>query len=380
MRDYYEILGVARDADEDAIKKAYRKVAVKYHPDRSKDPEAPEKFKEATEAFEVLSDPEKRAMYDRYGHEGVRGRVSTAGSSIDDILGGGLGDLFGDLFGSIFGGGGGSRRGRRKGADLQTEIELELEDTIAEQTRTLKINRSTLCKYCGGSGAEPGSSPARCDTCGGKGAVIQQAGMFAIQRTCPSCHGQGTLISDPCKHCRGRGRSEQSVEVEAHIPPGIADGMRMRIPGEGEPGESADAPPGDLYLDVHVAEHPLFERIEDHLVLKLPITYAQAALGDTVTVPALTGEESIKIPAGSKSGDLIHVRGKGFPNVRGRGKGDLVVQVQIDVPRKPHKQERKLLEDLQKVQEEHPSAERAEFNKKLERYRKQRLRLDSGEE
>lgn len=366
MRDFYDVLGVERSATLEEIKKAYRRLAIKYHPDKSKESDAAERFREATEAYEVLADEEKRAAYDRYGHAGLKGMKHGGYSSVEDIFGSSIfGDVIGDLFGGIFGGRG---RGNRRGQSLQADVVLELEETAVEQVRTLTLKRDELCKYCGGSGAKPGSKQKTCATCGGHGAVMQRSGFFSIQTTCPECHGQGKVVTDHCDKCSGKGRTKSTVEVEVKIPPGIEDGMRIRIPGQGEPGDSADTPRGDLFVDIHVGPHPIFERIEDHLVVKVPISYTQAVLGATIEVPAIGGMEKVEIQRGTQSGDVIRIAGKGFPNVHGRGMGDMIVQVIIEVPRKLNSEQEKLLRKLAELEEAHVTPDRQSFGKKLKSF------------
>lgn len=366
-RDYYEVLGVEKGASEAEIKKAYRKAAIRFHPDKNKEPDAEAKFKEASEAYEVLADAEKRAVYDRYGHAGLKGSASPHQyASASDIFGSSIfGDVLGDLFGGIFGGGG-RNRGPRQGPSLQASVQLDLVETATEQKRTLRLTRDELCKYCDGSGAAAGSQPARCNTCGGQGVVMQRQGMFAVQSTCPSCKGKGKAITDPCTHCKGQGRVPTPREVEVSIPAGIQDGMRIRIPNEGEPGETSAAPRGNLLIDVHVNEHPLFRRMEDALVVKVPISFATLVLGGEIPVPSLTGTDTITIKPGQSADEIIQVRGKGFPDVHGRGRGDMLVQLQVDVPEHLSKKHRKLLEELAALEDdEKPSKTRKDFDRFL---------------
>ncbi len=327
-RDYYEVLGVAKGASKDEIKKSYRRLAMKYHPDRNKDDtDAEGKFKEAKEAYEVLKDDDKRAAYDRFGHEGVRGGPGGAGGFSAE----GFSDIFGDVFGDIFGGG---RRGASqvfRGADLGYELRLDLERAVAGDSVTIDVPTQVSCDECDGSGAEKGSDPVSCTTCGGAGQVRMQQGFFSIQQTCPACKGQGTVIKDPCQKCHGRGRVAKTKTLNVKVPAGVDDGDRIRLSGEGEAGRNG-GPPGDLYVEVRVTPHKIFERSGADLSCEVPISFATATLGGDVELPTLDGHVSLKIPAGTQSGKLFRLRGKGVTTVRDPRKGDLFAQVAVETP------------------------------------------------
>jgi molecular chaperone DnaJ len=330
-RDYYEVLGLGRDATEADLKKAYRRLAMKYHPDRNPgSPEAEAQFKEAKEAYEVLTDTEKRAAYDRFGHAGVRGGQGMGGG----FAGGAdaFSDIFGDVFGDIFGT---SRRGGRnqvfRGADLRYELELTLEQAVAGDTVTLELPGQVECSRCGGKGAEPGSQPAKCNTCGGAGQVRVAQGFFSIQQTCPNCGGSGTLIQKPCRECAGRGRVRKTKTLSVKVPPGVDNGDRIRLAREGEAGRNG-GPPGDLYVDISVKAHPIFTREGQNLSCEVPVSFATAVLGGTVDVPTLDGNVVLKVPGETQSGSLFRLRGKGVRSVRDTGIGDLFCRVQVETP------------------------------------------------
>jgi molecular chaperone DnaJ len=345
-RDYYEVLGVSKNASEADLKKAYRRAAQKHHPDRNPDDkESEEKFKECKEAWEVLSDSQKRAAYDQFGHAGV-----------DPSMGGGYGpagaggasfsDIFGDVFGDIFGGarGGGGQRVYR-GSDLRYNLELSLEDAVAGTTVKIRVPTLVVCDSCGGSGAKKGSSPTTCTTCGGHGQVRMQQGFFSLQQTCPRCHGQGTIISDPCQSCHGKGRVEERKTLSVKVPAGVDTGDRIRLAGEGEAGE-AGGPPGDLYVQVHVKEHPIFQREENHLFCEVPISFVTAALGGELEVPTLNGRVSLKIPPETQTGRMFRLRGKGVKPVRGGPTGDLICKVTVETPVKLNRKQKELLKEF----------------------------------
>jgi molecular chaperone DnaJ len=328
-RDYYEVLGVARDASADDIKKAYRRLAMKYHPDRSQgEPENEARFKEAKEAYEVLSNQDKRATYDRFGHEGLAG-AGGAGFSGGDAFS----DIFGDVFGDIFGTGrrGGGRSQIFRGADLRYELELSLEQAVNGDSINIEIPTQVECEHCDGSGAEPGSKPVTCDRCGGSGQVRAQQGFFSIQQTCRSCQGTGSLIDKPCRECSGRGRQRKLRTLAVKVPAGVDNGDRIRLAGEGEAGRNG-GPPGDLYVDILVQPHPIFEREGMNLGCEIPITFATAALGGDVDVPTLGGQVKLKVPAETQSGKVFRLRGKGVKSVRSAGLGDLMVRVHVETP------------------------------------------------
>jgi molecular chaperone DnaJ len=346
-RDYYEVLGVARDADEKDIKKAYRRVAMKYHPDRNPDaPDAEQKFREASEAYEILCDREKRQAYDQFGHAGV-----------DSQMGGGAGgfhgsfsDIFGDVFGDIFGaaGGGRGRGGPQRGADLRYTLDISLEEAVKGTTVKIRVPTLVACEPCDGSGAKPGSSASTCGTCGGAGQVRMQQGFFQVQQTCPNCRGKGKVISEPCNSCHGRGRVEETRTLSVKVPPGVDTGDRIRLTGEGEAGPEG-GPPGDLYVQMSVREHPIFERDGNHLYCEVPINFADAALGGELEVPTLDGRVKLKIPAETQTGKLFRLRGKGVKPVRGGATGDLLCRVVVETPVSLTKRQRELLEELQET-------------------------------
>jgi molecular chaperone DnaJ len=328
-RDYYEVLGVSRGVSDGDLKKAYRRSAMKHHPDRNPDnPEAEASFKEIKEAYEVLSDSGKRAAYDRFGHAGVAAEHGMGGGFAS---GDAFSDLFGDVFGDIFGAG---RRGRSqvyRGADLRYELELSLEQAVGGDTVNLELPTQVECGRCAGSGAEPGSQPVTCATCGGAGQVRVAQGFFSIQQTCPACSGSGTSIENPCHECRGRGRVRKLRTLSVKIPAGVDTGDRIRLAREGEAGRNG-GPPGDLYVDIVVREHPIFARDGQDLSCEVPVRFATAVLGGTVDVPTLDGEVVLKIPAETQSGKVFRLRGKGVRSVRTSGYGDLFCRVQVETP------------------------------------------------
>jgi molecular chaperone DnaJ len=351
--DYYEILGVARDASADQIKSAYRKAAMRWHPDRNpeKKHEAEEMFRKATEAYSVLSDSEKRSLYDRYGHAGISsgGFESGFNASIFEEFQ----DIFGDFFGAqdFFGGGRGRRGGRstrgQRGADLRYDMALTFEEAAAGVTTKIKVLRHETCEACHGTGAKPGSGMVACQTCGGRGQLHYQQGFFAITRTCPACQGAGQVIREACVQCRGQGRVERERTHELRIPAGVDSGTRVRYAGEGEPGTNGGST-GDLYVFVEVKEHPFFERRGPDLYCTIPVTIAQAALGARLRVPTLDGEEELEIPEGTQSGQIFRKKGRGLPNPHG-GRGDLYVNVRVAVPTKLSREQRRLMEQLGQV-------------------------------
>lgn len=343
-RDYYEVLGVGKNASETEIKKAYRKLAQKYHPDRNPDDEdALEKFREAKEAAEVLSDSQKRAAYDQFGHAGVDGSAGGFGGGGGGGFGGAdFSDIFGDMFGDIFGGG--RRRGR--GADLRYNLEISLEDAVQGTETEIRIPTLVECETCKGSGAKPGSTPKTCGTCRGIGQVRMQQGFFSIQQTCPTCQGSGQQIDDPCGQCRGSGRTEQEKTLSVKVPAGVDTGDRIRLSGEGEPGENG-APAGDLYVEVRVKPHPIFERDGANLICDVPLDIATAALGGEVDVPTLDGRVKLKIPAGTQSERVFRLRGKGVKPVRGGAKGDVLCRARVETPVNLTNRQKEILEELQ---------------------------------
>jgi len=329
-RDYYEVLGVQRGADPEELKKAYRRLAMKYHPDRNpNDPEAEAKFKEAKEAYEVLSDQGKRAAYDRFGHAGVE----PGGPGFGNGFGAGdaFSDIFGDVFGDIFGAGPRSRTQMYRGADLRYELELTLEQAVTGDTVEIDIPSRVTCETCDGSGAAPGSERITCATCGGHGQVRVQQGFFSIQQTCPACRGAGSRVEKPCPDCSGAGTVRKIRTLSVKVPPGVDNGDRIRLSREGEPGRNG-GPPGDLYVDIRVAPHPIFTREGQDLSCEVPISFATAALGGTVEVPTLDGHVVLKVPPETQSGKVFRLKGKGVRSVRAPGYGDLFCRVQVETP------------------------------------------------
>lgn len=340
-RDYYEVLSATRDASPDDIKRAYRKAAMRYHPDRNKDPGAEERFKEASEAYEVLSDPDKRDRYDRHGHAGLNGvgMHDFAGMGADDIF-----SIFGDLFGGAFGGR--SRERVDRGIDIQTLIEINLNEVATGVEKTLRLRRKDFCDACAGKGAEPGTDPVACRDCGGYGQVERQTSMgFFVARTvvdCPTCRGRGAVIDRPCKKCRGSGRANKQCTISVKIPAGIHEGQRIRLRGEGEPGPTGTAR-GDLHCVVQLAAHPFFERENDHLICRHPISFTQATLGTELQVPTLDGVAPLRIPAGTQHGAVFRLSGKGLPNLRSGRFGDEIIQVLIEIPKSLSRPQKELL-------------------------------------
>jgi molecular chaperone DnaJ len=366
-RCYYEVLGVSRTATEREIADAYRKLAIKYHPDKNPgDDECVKKFKEAAEAFEILRDGEKRARYDRYGHAGVESGGGSHFTDVNDIFAA-FGDIFGDgMFGDLFGGG---RRGSRNrhGADVKCQVTLDLLEAARGVTKTIEFTRHIACEECHGSGARSGTQPEACRYCGGLGQVVQSSGIFRVQTTCPACQGQGTVVKEPCHACRGRGRVARRIRREVNIPAGVDEGTRLRLQGEGDPSANG-GPPGDCYCFISIKEHPFFHREGPHLVCQVPITYSQAALGAALEIPTLDGREELKIPPGTQPGDVFKLRGRGMPVPQRRGAGDLVVQVHLEVPKALTARQEELLRELAELEQTNVSPHRKTFFEKLRDY------------
>jgi len=353
-RDFYKVLDVPKTATEAEIKKAYRRLAMKYHPDRNPDDrEAEESFKEAKEACEVLTDPHKRAAYDQYGHAGVEASARGGGGRGGGFGGDTFSDIFGDVFGDIFGG---ARRGGRsqvfRGGDLRYELQLELPQAVFGHQVEIEIPRLAECEVCHGSGAAKGSTPATCDTCGGAGQVRISQGFFQLQQTCPRCRGTGTIVRNPCDSCLGQGRVRRTRKLSVKVPAGVDNGDRVRLAGEGEAGRNG-GPPGDLYVEVHVREHPIFERDGEHLSCEVPVSFATAALGGSVAVPTLGGDVQLKVPAETQSGRVFRLRDKGVKPVRGGARGDLFCRVVIETPVRLSAEQRELIGRLEESLKAH---------------------------
>lgn len=351
-RDYYEVLGVSRDAGPEDLKRAYRRLAVKYHPDKNPDDRkaAEDRFKELNEAYQVLSDPERRAQYDRFGHAAFEQEGVGFGfpSGFEDIIG----DLFGDFFGT-----GRSRSGRsraRRGEDLQYRLELSFEEAARGCERTLQFARLHVCETCKGSGAKPGTSPSACSHCRGTGQLRLQQGFFSIAKTCGYCGGRGSVVKSPCGTCGGTGATQQTHTLNVKVPAGVDSGSRLKLRGEGEPGQ-AGGPPGDLYVLIEVAPHPLFQRDGVDIVCEVPISFVRAALGTELEVPTLDGSARVKVPAGTQSGHVFRLRGRGIPHLGGYGTGDQLVRVVVETPRKLTPRQRELLEEFARISgDDHP--------------------------
>lgn len=343
QRDYYEVLGVSKNTSEADVKKAFKRLAMKHHPDRNPDDTtSEEKFKEAKEAYDVLSDPQKRAAYDQFGHAGVQGGAASGGAGS-----GSFSDVFGDVFGDIFGGGHGGAR-QRRGADLRYNLELSLEEAVKGTTVKIKVPTAVPCIECGGSGAKKGSSPTSCSTCHGAGQVRMQQGFFSLQQTCPKCRGSGQIITNPCQKCHGQGRVQEHKTLSVKVPAGVDTGDRIRLSGEGEAGENGVSP-GDLYVQIGVKDHPIFTREESDLYCEVPISFVTATLGGELEVPTLDGRVKLKIPNETQSGKLFRLRGKGVRSVRGGVTGDLLCRVMVETPVKLNEEQKELLRQFEET-------------------------------
>lgn len=341
-RDYYEVLSVGRDSSEREIKKAYKRLAMKFHPDRNPGDKAAEaSFKEVKEAYEILTDSDKKAAYDQFGHAGVDPNRGGGGGQGD------FGDVFGDVFGDIFGGGrrGGGQRQAARGSDLRYNLELSLEEAVKGLSKELRIPTLVACEPCDGSGAKKGTSPTTCGTCHGQGQVQMRQGFFAVQQACPTCHGRGKIIKDPCNKCHGEGRVEKSKTLSVKIPAGVDNGDRIRLSGEGEAGEFG-APPGDLYVQVSVREHSIFVRDGNNLYCEVPISFGKAALGGEIEVPTLDGKVNLKIPSETQTGRMFRMRGKGVKSVRSHAVGDLLCKVVMETPVNLNERQKELLREF----------------------------------
>jgi len=348
-RDYYEVLGVNRDANTDVIKKAYRKLAMKHHPDRNPDDKAAEeKFKEAKEAYEILCDDHKRAAYDQYGHAGVEQAMGGARGAGFSSFSEAFGDIFGDIFGQARGGPGGNRNGVYRGADLRYNLEITLEQAARGTETKIRIPTTEACGTCHGTGAKPGTSPRTCPSCDGHGQVRMQQGFFSIQQTCPKCHGTGKFISDPCLSCHGAGKVKKHKTLSVKIPAGVDDGDRIRLSGEGEPGVNG-GPAGDLYVQMQVKPHAVFQREGNDLHCEMPVSFATAALGGDIDIPTLDGQAKIKIPAETQSGKVFRLRGKGIKGVRSHTHGDLMCHVVVETPVNLTDRQKELLFEFEKI-------------------------------
>ncbi len=361
--DLYELLQVSRDADGATIKSAYRKLAMKHHPDRNPGcTESEGKFKAVSAAYEVLKDPQKRAAYDRYGHAAFQQGAGGGGHPGADF--GDLGDIFETIFGSAFGGGAGGRARPRRGADLRYDMQINLEEAFHGKSTEIEIEVSEVCDTCHGSGATPGTQARTCNLCHGQGQVRAKQGFFVVERPCPNCHGSGEVITSPCRDCRGEGRIDKPQALQVDIPPGVDTGTRIRLSGKGEAGPRG-APSGDLYIFVHVKPHTIFQREGTTLATRVPISFTKAALGGSIEIPNLDGEEvTIEVPAGIQSGKQLRQRGAGMPVLQGRGRGDLVVEIAVETPTKLSKEQRALLEQFRELEtgDECPES-RGFFNK-----------------
>lgn len=355
-RDYYEVLGVHRNAQEAEIKKAFRKLAVQHHPDKNQgDKESEEKFKEATEAYEVLSDPQKRAQYDQFGHAGVSGAGGFGGGFGGFGAGSPFGDVFSDIFGDIFGGGGGRSRGQgRRGDDLLFNLEISFEEAAFGAEKKIDVPYAKRCGTCNGSGAKPGTDPTTCPTCRGAGQVRYQQGFFSVSKTCGQCNGEGKIVETPCPDCKGKGSTKDTKTLSVKVPAGVETGTRLKMTGEG--GQGKGGPNGDLYIAMAVKDHPLFQREDTNIICEIPISFIQASLGCELEVPTLDGKVAMKIPEGTQSGKIYRLKGKGIPSLHGYGRGDQMVVIRVETPINLNKKQKELLEEFARIsgEEIHP--------------------------
>ncbi len=364
-RDYYEVLGVKREATAEEIKKSYRQLALKNHPDKNPgDAEAEKRFKEAAEAYEILSDKDKRQRYDRYGHAGLEGSAFHDFRNAEDIMSA-FGDIFGGgLFGDLFGQ---RRRGPRPGQDLLMKLEIELIEAARGATKPIDVTRQEYCGECNGSGARKGTVATTCNYCGGQGQVVQSRGFFQVATTCPACGGEGVRITDPCPKCRGTGRTNTVAHLKVDIPPGVESGMWLQLRGQGEPGDPG-APRGNLRIQIVVRKNTFFERNRNDLICQVPISFAQAALGAEIEVPTLDGRDKLQVPKGTQSGDVLRIRGRGMPDISGRGRGDELVEIIVETPRHLSAEQEELFRELAKLEHENVSPRRKSFFEKLKDY------------
>src|SRR5512136_64655 len=353
-KDYYKILGVSRDSTEEQIKKSYRKIAMEYHPDRNPgNKEAEEKFKIASEAYEVLRDPEKREIYDRYGIEGLKGTGFTGFRGFDDIF-----SAFGDVFQDFFGFGTTQRRrtSARPGADLRYDVKISFFDAALGKEAEIEIPKNIACEACGGTGAKPGTHPTQCPNCKGTGQVTRSQGFFTISTTCSQCRGAGSIVPHPCKECRGYGKVRKTKKIQLKVPPGVDTGSKLRIRGEGEEGERG-GPPGDLFVFIYVEPHDFFSREGDDIICQIPISFPQAVLGTEIEVPTLNGKKSLVIPRGIESGEALRIKGEGFTRMRGHGRGDQIVQIIVKTPRNLTKRQEEILREFEELSEKKAKGE-----------------------